>query len=132
MKTGIITFALLLCCNLALSQATERLPHFDESFVHNVYFWLKNPDNSTDRAAFEKGLRTFLDNSAYAKTKFVGTPPKAIRDVVDDSYTYNMIVTFASEELQEKYQNEEAHLKFIADCKHLWEKVVVYDALGLR
>jgi hypothetical protein len=62
----------------------------------------------------------------------MGTPPKAVRDVVDDSFTYSLIVTFESAEAQEAYQEEEAHLIFIEECKDLWEKVIVYDSEGVR
>ncbi len=72
-----------------------------------------------------------MDNSLYAKTKFLGTPPKAERDVVDGSFTYSYLVTFESSEAQKKYQTEPAHLKFIDEAGDLWEKVIVYDSQGL-
>ncbi|MET1258081.1 Dabb family protein [Flagellimonas sp. DF-77] len=121
-------FTLLLMTS-AMAQ-TDPASEFDASFVHSVYFWLKHPDSKADRAAFEKSLRTFLDNSEFAKTDFIGTPPKATREVVDGSFTYNLIVTFASAADQEGYQKEAAHLKFIEESQHLWTKVIVYDAIG--
>ncbi|WP_343487359.1 Dabb family protein [Allomuricauda sp. d1] len=51
--------------------------------------------------------------------------------MVDDSFTYNLIVTFESAEAQEGYQNEAAHLAFIEECNDLWKKVIVYDATGI-
>ncbi|MAO38476.1 MAG: stress responsive protein, partial [Zunongwangia sp.] len=39
-----------------------------------VYFWLNNPDNEQDRADFLKSLNKFMENSLYAKTKFIGEP----------------------------------------------------------
>ena len=113
-----------------VAQDKVLLNTFDPAFVHNVYFWLHNPDSEEDRAAFETALKELLRNSMYTRTNFIGTPPKAIRDVVDDTFTYNLVVTFHSAEAQENYQVEEAHLKFIEDAKHLWKKVVVYDAIG--
>lgn len=104
---------------------------FDKTYAHIVYFWFKDPSNAADRAFFEKSLRTFLDNSNYAKTNFIGTPPPAIREVVDDTFTYNLVVSFESAAAQQAYQNEQAHKTFIADCAHLWEKVIVYDANGI-
>ncbi len=104
---------------------------FDPNFVHSVYFWLKNPDSQADRQDFETALKKLLKKSKYTKTNYIGTAPKAIRDVVDDSFTYNLLVTFESEEAQEAYQVEDVHLQFIEEAKHLWEKVVVYDAVDL-
>ena len=104
------------------------MEQFDPHFAHTVYFWLKNPDNQEDRAAFEKSLRKFLDNSAYAKTQFIGRPPKAGRDVVDGSFTYSLIVSFESAEAQQKYQEEPPHKVFVEESESLWEKVIVYDS----
>jgi len=114
-----------------MTAQNEPMKPFDSNFAHVVYFWLKHPDNPSDRSKFEKSLKTFLENSEYAKTNFIGVPPKAVRDVVDDSFTYNLIVTFPSAEAQQGYQEEEAHLIFIEECKELWEKVIVYDANGI-
>jgi hypothetical protein len=105
---------------------------FDPNFTHTVFFWLNNPDNEDDREAFEMSLQRFLDNSGYAKTKFIGKPPKASRDVVDGSFTYSLIVTFESAEAQQEYQDEPPHLKFVEESSHLWTKVIVYDSQGIN
>jgi len=31
---------------------------------------------------------------------------------------------------QKTYQDHPVHRKFVEDCSHLWEKVVVYDAIA--
>ena len=104
---------------------------FDANFAHTVYFWLKNPDNQEDREAFKTSLGKFLENSAYAKTKFIGTPPGASRDVVDGSFSFSLIVTFESAEAQQNYQDEAPHKLFIKESEHLWTKVIVYDSKGI-
>ena len=110
-------------------QQRESVDTFEKEYVHVVYFWLNNPDNAGDRNTFETALKEFLDHSDYAKTNFIGIPPKAKRDVVDDSFTYNLVVSFESAEAQEKYQEEAVHKKFIEEASHLWNKVIVYDAI---
>ncbi|WBU88009.1 Dabb family protein [Cellulophaga omnivescoria] len=102
--------------------------NFESAFVHNVYFWLKNPDSEDDKKAFVASLRKFLNASKYANTNFIGVPPAATRDVVDGSFTFSLLVSFTSAENQQKYQDEEAHLTFIEESAHLWSKVVVYDS----
>ena len=129
-RTILIVSALILFGSIVQAQQ-EQSVEFDPAFVHTVYFWLHNPENRADRSAFEHSLKTLLETSEYTKTNYVGTPPKAIREVVDDSFTYCLLVTFESEEAQEAYQVEAAHLKFIKDAGHLWKKVVVYDALAI-
>lgn len=128
-KVVIVVLTLIPLLGIAQKKVVKE---FDPAFAHSVYFWFNDPDSEEDRTRFEQALDKFLENSEYAKTNFLGTPPKAIRDVVDDSFTYNLIVTFESAEAQQAYQEENAHLVFIEECKDLWKKVVVYDALGIH
>jgi len=128
MKRVILLFATVLMTSNLLAQDDEEMKTFDPNFAHVVYFWFNDPNDEENRVLFETSLTKFMSNSKYAKTKFIGKPPKAVRDVVDDSFTYNLIVTFDSAESQAKYQKEPAHLLFVEECKHLWKKVIVYDA----
>lgn len=131
MKTKILTLLLVgMISVMSNAQESDKVT-FDHTFAHVVYFWFKSPDSQADRATFEASLKKFLDNSQYAKTKFIGKPPKAIRDVVDDSFTYSLILSFESAEDQAAYQTEPPHLVFIEECKDLWEKVIVYDSEGI-
>lgn len=114
------------------NQDQTTATEFDSHFVHNVYFWLKNPDNKQDRADFEASLKKFLKSSKYAKTHFIGTPAKTPREVVDNSWTYSLILTFPSKEIQNKYQDEDVHHVFIEESEDLWERVQVYDSVGLE
>lgn len=131
MKKIALTTIFIILTTVTYGQKKKDMNNFDSNFVHTVFFWLKNPDNSQDRKAFEKSLKKFLDHSKYAKTNFIGTPPQASRDVVDGSFTYSLVVTFDSAEAQEKYQTEEAHLVFIEESSALWTKVIVYDSTGI-
>lgn len=124
--------ALFFSANQIQAQNQDEMKSFDPAFAHVVYFWLHNPDNVSDRQAFEAALTKFLNSSQFAKTKYIGTPPVATRDVVDGSFTYNMVVTFESAEAQAAYQNEQPHLDFIAEASHLWKRVQVYDSMGLH
>lgn len=121
----------LLIAIMVSCQAGSKA-EFNNEYVHSVYIWLKNPDNPDDRAAFEASLLKFLKNSKYAQTNYVGTPPKATRDIVDGSFTYNLVVTFSSEEAQASYQDEPAHKLFIQESSSLWNKVIVYDSRTIQ
>ena len=122
---------MLFCILTVQSQDQKEMKEFDSNFTHTVFFWLKNPDNQADRTSFETSLKKFLDNSGYAKTKFIGTPPKASRDVVDGSFTYSLILSFDSAEAQQAYQDEAPHKQFIEESSALWTKVIVYDSKGI-
>jgi len=128
-------FAFILCLTLTMTtfgQTDNTMNEFDANFAHVVYFWLENPDSQEDRAAFETSLKKFLNSSAFAKTKFIGTPPAPSRDVVDGSFTYSLIVTFESAEAQQGYQDEAPHKLFIEESSKLWTKVIVYDSTGVN
>ncbi len=131
MRTFFITLILIGVVSTTFAQTKDSMKNFDPAFAHTVYFWFKDPNNQADRVKFEASLTTFLKNSEFAKTNFIGRPPVATRDVVDGSFTYALIVTFESAQAQEGYQNEEPHLAFIEECKHMWEKVIVYDSFGV-
>jgi len=101
--------------------------------VHNVFFWLKNPDNAKERQAFEKGANELLNNCKYISSSHFGTPANTEkRSVVDASFTYNAVIIFDSKESHDSYQIDPLHKKFIEECKDLWNKVVVYDSKPLK
>lgn len=97
-------------------------------FVHHVFFWLKEPKNPEARTQFEKGLQALV-TVPQIQSFHIGTPVESPREVVDDSFTYSYMAFFKSKEDQTTYQTHPIHLKFIEDCQHLWEKVIVYDAM---
>jgi len=131
MKKTLCIFTFILTAILGFGQEKTNMKTFDPTFVHTVFFWLHHPDNQTDRDQFVASLQKFLSKSAYAKTKFIGTAPKAIRDVVDGSFTYSLVLSFDSAEAQAAYQKEQPHLDFIEEASHLWKKVIVYDSQGI-
>ena len=104
---------------------------FGKKFIHHVFFWLKTPVTNEVRVKFEKGLTDLIKIDEIVD-KHLGTPAATNRGVIDNSYTYSLLVTFRNKEDQDVYQTHPIHLKFIADCQDLWEKVVVYDSVSIR
>lgn len=95
--------------------------------VHHVFFWLKNPQSKEDLAKLLAGLRT-LGGIETVKAIHVGVPAETEqRGVVDASYSASEILFFDDVAGQNAYQVHPIHKKFVADCEHLWERVVVYD-----
>ena len=132
MKKLLLFIILIISTMNTYSQTNEGKKEFNSNYAHTVYFWLKNPNSKNDRSSFITSLQKFIKNSKYAKTNFIGTPPKASREVVDGSFTFSLIVTFNSAEEQKKYQEEKAHLKFVEESSPLWEKVIVYDSIPIN
>lgn len=97
-------------------------------FVHQVYFWLKDPGNPEDVKSLIKGL----DKLSKIKTIIdfhIGKPAGSTRDVIENSYSISWLTIFKTAADQDSYQTDPIHLKFIEECKHLWSKVVVYDSV---
>jgi hypothetical protein len=99
------------------------------AFVHTVFFWLKNPDNTAEQAQLETGLRSLTAIDAI-KTAYIGQPAATNRGVIDTSYSFSITFIFDNKEDQDVYQVHPIHLAFVDSCKHLWEKVIVYDAVS--
>ncbi|UTF58739.1 Dabb family protein [Gilvimarinus sp. DA14] len=98
---------------------------------HNVYFWLKNPDSSEDRDALIAGLKT-LGEIPSVKAISIGVPASTEkREVVDNSFQVSELLMFDDVEGQNAYQVHSIHKKFVEDCGHLWERVVVYDSIAV-
>jgi Stress responsive A/B Barrel Domain len=101
----------------------------DVSFLHMVYFWLNTADSREDAAALLAGIEANLRGIETVKWLEAGTPAGTDRDVVDNSYGVGLAVGFASSSDHDIYQDHPMHLKFIAECSHLWSQVQVYDTL---
>ncbi|MEJ1223162.1 Dabb family protein [Sediminicola sp. 1XM1-17] len=131
MRKIVVLVGFLMSIVIGTAQEKSNSQDFDDNYVHTVFFWMKDPTNEAANKKFEVSLRKFLDHSKYAKTQFIGRPPKASREVVDDSFTYSLVLSFESAAAQELYQKEEAHLLFIEESQELWDRVIVYDAMGI-
>jgi len=96
--------------------------------VHTVYFWLKPDLSPEDRKKFRNGVDA-LANIESAEQVMIGTPAgTSKRPVVDDTYDCGLTVILQDIPAHDLYQDDPIHHKFIADCKHLWERVQIYDA----
>jgi hypothetical protein len=99
--------------------------------IHHVLFWLKHPDSAADRDALIAGLRT-LAGIETVRGIHIGVPADTeARGVVDHSWSVSETLWFDDLEGQAVYQVHTIHEAFVANCSHLWEKVVVYDALAV-
>lgn len=96
--------------------------------VHNVYFWLKNPNSKNDRDMLISGLKTLKD-IPEVKMLHIGLPANTEkRDVVDNSFSVSELMFFDDVKGQNAYQAHPIHLAFVDKYSHLWDKVVVHDS----
>ena len=113
-------------------QNKTALQNIAANLIHTVYFWLKNPNDSADRSAFEVAIKKLMASNTQGLQTHLGCPAATEgRGVVDNSFTYCYMMTFASEEDEITYQTDPTHLAFIDEASHLWDKVVVFDSKSI-
>ena len=98
-------------------------------FIHMVFFWLKNPENQNDRQAFVKALEKLIATNPQVVTSHLGQPAATNRAVIDNTYSYSLVVTFKDIETHDIYQTDPTHLLFIEEAESLWKKVSIYDSV---
>jgi hypothetical protein len=125
-RTFIVAAATLAATNAGASAAVNVYP----KLVHHVFFWLKNPEAKEDLARLLEGLRTLAKIETVRGAHFGVPASTEKREVVDNSYSASEMLFFDDLAGQKTYQDHPIHKKFVADCSHLWERVVVYDALA--
>lgn len=113
---------------LLFLQKSKAMPT-QNVFVHHVYFWLANEGNKEDKKALIAGLQK-LSTVKTIKFFHIGEPAGTNRDVIDTSYDVSWLLFFENKADQDSYQVDPDHLKFVAECKHLWKEVVVYDSVS--
>ena len=108
-----------------------KIPAPKKSLLHQVYFWLKNPESEADKKELIAGLKK-LASIPTVRQIHVGTLASTEkREVVDPSWDVSELLFFDNETDQKIYQDHPIHQEFIKKCAHLWEKVVVYDTLSI-
>jgi hypothetical protein len=100
------------------------------NFRHVVYFWLNEPENSSQKKQFLNNLKEFIGKmeNDYIIDAYIGVPAETNRDVVDNTYQYCLNLGFANKAQHDVYQDHDFHRQFIDKSVHLWKRVLVYDS----
>ena len=96
--------------------------------THSVFFWLKHGLSDQDLQKFENGLRGLFSIDQIAQGSIGSPAATPERPVTDKSFSYSLILKFKSVEDHDVYQDHADHHHFVDNCKHLWDRVVVYDS----
>lgn len=105
------------------SNATKK------QLAHHVFFWLKNPGSTEDRDKLVEGVKTLSKIETIRELHVGVLASTEKRDVVDTSWAVSELMFFDDLAGQAAYQDHPVHLDFIKNYGHLWEKVIVYDAM---
>lgn len=82
-----------------------------------------------DRDKLVAGVKTLSKIKTVKELRVGVVASTEKREVVDNSWGVSELMFFDDLEGQASYQTDPIHLEFIKNCEHLWEKVIVYDAI---
>ena len=125
-RTFLAAAAIAAAANAGATAPVNTYP----KLVHHVFFWLKKPESKEDLARLLTGLRTLAKIETVRGAHFGVPASTEKRDVVDASFSASEILFFDDAAGQKAYQDHPIHKQFVADCSHLWERVVVYDTIA--
>jgi hypothetical protein len=95
--------------------------------THSVYFWLRDDLTPDQLQAFRAGLET-LRGIPTVHALYVGVPaPTAKRAVIEDTYTFGLVVVFPDMAGHDAYQVHSLHKAFLERFLPYWTRVAIYD-----
>ncbi len=101
----------------------------DKMIVHYVLFWLRedlSPQEIKDFTGFFEELKKIPNIHTLQYGAPAQTNP---RGVVDNSFSYNLLVQFKTMHDIEVYETHPIHLAAIEKYSKNWTKVVVHDSV---
>lgn len=111
-------------------QQTKGKPQMKNVFIHHVYFWLKEPENTESVKKFEAALKELVSIDSI-HMYHLGKPAGTRREVIDSSYHYSLLVVFKDKKSHDIYQEHPKHDAFRAVNNQLSAKVLVYDSVDM-
>lgn len=111
------------------NQETNVTMKNNEVIAHYVLFWLNDglsEQEINDFANFFEELKSIPGIKSLHYGRAADTHP---RDVVDNSFTYNLLVFFDTMDEINVYENHPVHLAAIDKYSKFWKKVVVHDSV---
>jgi len=125
-----ISLAIVAMTGLTSFKSKPDMKNPTNAFIHHVFFWLKNPESKTDRDKLVAGLLK-LSAVKTIHSFHIGKPADTNREVIERGYSISWLLHFENADDQASYQTDPIHLKFVEDCSHLWNKVIVYDSVNV-
>ncbi|GEM68518.1 hypothetical protein SMI01S_21240 [Sphingobacterium mizutaii NBRC 14946 = DSM 11724] len=97
--------------------------------VHNVFFWLKEGITAEEEKDFMNFFEELKKVPGPKALRFGKPAPTTPRDVVDNSFSYYLLVTFNTMDDINTYEHHQIHLDAVDKFSKYWTKVQVKDAI---
>ena len=120
-----ISTAAILTAGSTTMAETLIMKTKDNKIEHQVYFWLKNPE---DRQKLIDGVNTLKKIKTVRQIHVGIVAGTEKRDIIDTSWGVSLLLFFDDIAGEAIYQTDPIHLDFVKNYSSLWTKVVIYDA----
>lgn len=124
--------SLLTSCtsNSTAQQNDDVSPDLRSGIVlHSVYFWLKEDISEEEEEDFLNFFEALREVPGVQTLHYGKPAPTTPRPVVDNSFQYNLVVTFSSMEDIETYETHPDHIAAAERYSKYWVKVEVRDTI---
>lgn len=126
-------FALSFSCDGPKQETNTKSSQVSDGMLqHTVFFYLNDSITTSEKSAFEDGLKQLLAIDVIHQSEMGKTAATPTREVADHEFDYAIFTYFKSMEDYMVYADHPDHLKFIENYKHLWTTVKVYDTEMMR
>ncbi|MDO8993970.1 Dabb family protein [Daejeonella sp.] len=120
-----ISTAVILTAGSATTAETLSMKTKNNQIAHQVYFWLKNPE---DRQKLIDGVNTLKKIKTVRQIHIGIVAGTEKREVIDTTWGVSLLLFFDDIAGEASYQTDPIHLDFVKNYSNLWNKVVIYDA----
>ncbi|MFC6098220.1 Dabb family protein [Flavobacterium qiangtangense] len=128
-NTAVAAIATGTLSNVLANEITTKKEQ--KFFNHYLLFWLKDELTQKQVADFVNFFKE-LSKLPYLKSIHYGTPANSSpRAVLDNSFSYNVVMTFDSLEDLEAYGKLPEHLAIVKKYSVFWKKMQVHDSVLL-
>jgi hypothetical protein len=99
------------------------------TILHSVYFWLHKELSKEEEKDFLNYFKVLAKIPGVRSINYGVPAPTEARDVVDHSYSYNLILTFETLEDITAYGIHPEHVKGAKQYSKYWTRVEVRDTI---
>ena len=104
-------------------------PAKKELIAHYVLFWLKEDLTDQEKKDFTQFFEDIREVPTIRSLHYGAPANSTQRDVVDNSFSYNLLVYFDNMEDLDVYETHPIHLEAIEKYSKFWTKVEVHDSI---
>ncbi len=101
-----------------------------QKLMHQVFYWLKNPDSAEDKQKLLDGLHELV-TIKQIKYSYVGVPQVYKADDPLKGYHVSLLMVFDEPNEMAEYHKDDIHQKFVKECGNLWLKTIKFDVLAM-